>query len=208
MYDRFSTTAILQEESQARVLRFLWKSRAEWGGSEIARQVNMSVPACHEALKKLYARGLVLFRRVSNVHLYKINPDNYLIQNIFAPFFEAEAAIPKQLMTFVRKSLVDGPKSDIISLTLFGSRARGKERLDSDLDLLVIIPTKESLKVLEPRLEKLRALLSKRFSMPLSPYVQTLSELRQKHHRKLPLIGGILRDGRTIYGKDIKELLA
>ena len=56
----------------------------------------MSAPACHEALKKLDARGFVQFRRVSNVHLYKINPENYLVENVFTRLFEAEAAMPKQ----------------------------------------------------------------------------------------------------------------
>ncbi len=201
-------SAVLHEDVQSRVLRFLWRSRAEWSGREIARKVGLSAPACHETLKKLDARGLVQLRRVSNLHLYKINSENYLIQNAFARLFEAEAAMPKQVATVVRRSLVMSPKSDIVSIVLFGSMARGTERLGSDLDLLVVLPAKERLKVLEPRVERLRALLFKRFNVPLSSYIQTLSELRNKHRRKLPLIREILKDGRTIYGKDIKELLS
>jgi len=200
--------ALLHEDAQVRVLKFLWSSRAEWSGREIARKVALSAPSCHETLKKLDARGLVHFRRVSNVHLYKINPENYLVQNVFVRLFEAEAAMPKQVEAAIKKALADSTKDDIVSLVLFGSTARGTQQIGSDLDLLVVIHAKEALKVLEPRIERLRALLFQRFSMPLSPYVQTLSELRRNHHRKLPLIGSILKDGRTIYGKDIKELLA
>jgi predicted nucleotidyltransferase len=201
------SSGLLHEDAQTRVLRFLWRSRAEWSGREIARKVGLSAPACHETLKKLDARGLVRFRRVSNVHLYKINPDNYLVQNVFARLFEAEAAMPKQVAAVVRRSLVDPPEPDIISIVLFGSMARGAPQLGSDLDLLIVLPTKEGLKALEPRVERLRALLFKRFSVPLSPYIQSLSELRRKYDRKLPLIRGILKDGLTIYGKDIEELL-
>lgn len=201
-------SVFLHEDAQSRVLRFLWRSRAEWSGREIARKVGLSAPACHETLKKLDARGLVQLRRVSNVHLYKINPENYLVRNVFARLFEAEAAMPKQVAAVIRKLLVDPAHSHILSIVLFGSVARGTEGLGSDLDLLVVLPAKESLKALEPRLERLRDLLFKRFSLPLAPYVQTLSELRSKSRRKLPLIGEILRDGRTIYGKDIKDLLS
>lgn len=201
-------SAVLHEDAQTRVLRFLWRSRAEWSGREIARKVGLSAPACHETLKKLDARGLVELRRVSNVHLYKINSENYLVRNVFALQFEAEAAMPKQIVAAVKKSLVASPKSDIVSIVLFGSMARGTERLGSDLDLLVVVPAKESVKALEPRIERLRTLLFKRFSMPLSPYVQTLSELQDKHRRELPLIREILKDGRIIFGQDIKELLA
>ena len=170
--------------------------------------MGLSAPACHETLKKLDVLGLVLLRRVSNVHLYQINPENYLVQNVFARQFEAEAAMPKQVAAAVKKSLVGAPKSDIVSIVLFGSMARGAERLGSDLDLLVVIPSKESLKALEPRVARLREALFKRFSVPLSPYIQTLSELRRKSQAKLPLVREILKDGRTIYGRDIKELLS
>lgn len=203
-----SSPRALHEDAQTRVLRFLWRSRAEWSGREIARKVGLSAPACHETLKKLDARGLVELRRVSNVHLYKINSENYLVRHVFALQFAAEAAMPKRIAAAVKKSLVDPSKSDIVSIVLFGSMARGTERLASDLDLLVVVPAKDSVKALEPRIECLRTLLFKRFSMPLSPYIQTLLDLRKKHHRELPLIREILKDGRLIFGQDIKELLA
>lgn len=199
---------MLHEDAQVRILRFLWNSRAEWSGREIARRTGLSAPACHETLKKLNRRGLAQFRRVSNVHLYKVNPENYLVRNVFARIFEAEAAMPKQVLAVVKKSLVGSPKSGIISIVLFGSMARGRDNLGSDLDLLIVLPTKDSLKALGPRIERLRTLLFRRFSVPLSPYVQTLHELRRKHHRKLPLVREILRDGRTVYGTDIRELVS
>lgn len=204
---RASPKAVLGEDAQTRALRFLWRSRAEWSGREIARKVGLSAPACHEALKKLDARGLVLLRRVSNVHLYRINPENYLVTSVFARLFEAEAAMPKKIAALVTKSLAHSPEARIVSIVLFGSMARGTERLGSDLDLLVVILEREGVKVLEPCIERLRDLLFRRFSVPLSPYVQTLSELRHKHHQKLPLIREILKEGRTIYGKDLKELV-
>ncbi len=197
-----------REDAQTRVLRFLWRSRAEWSGREISRKVGLSAPACHAALKKLDARGLVQFRRVSNLHLYQINSENYIVQNILAPQFEAEAAMPKKIAALAAKSLVDSPKTNILSIAIFGSMARGAERLGSDLDLLIVLATKEGAKALEPRIERLRDLLFKRFSVPLSPYIQTQAELRDKRRKNLPLILKILKEGRTIYGRDIRELLA
>ena len=196
------------DDAQTRVLRFLWSSRAEWSGREIARKAGLSAPSCHETLKRLDARGFVEFRRVSNVHLYKINSENYLVQNVFVHRFVAEVALPQQIAIAVKKALVESPQGGIISLVLFGSMARGTHQIGSDLDLLVVIRAKEERKAVEPRIERLRDFLFRRFSVPLSPYIQTRLELRRKHHGKLALIGEILRDGRTIYGKDIKELLA
>lgn len=196
------------EDAQSRVLRFLWRSRAEWSGREIARRVGVSAPACHDALKKLDARGLVLFRRVSNVHLYQINAESYLVRNVFALQFKAEAAMPRAIETDIKNAFAHAHAA-VISLAIFGSFARDAElKPGSDLDLLVVVPTKSGEKDLEPALQRLRERLFKRFGLPLSPYVQTLADLRRKHARKLPLIGELLKDGRTIYGKEIRELLA
>jgi predicted nucleotidyltransferase len=200
-------STIPHEDAPARVLRFLWKSRAEWSGREIARKVGLSAPSCHEALKKLDACGLVLLRRVSNMHLYMINSDSYLVKNAFIPAFEAQEAMPDQINTLIKKTLAGSPKDGILAIAIFGSMARKTARLESDLDVLIVLQGKENMKRLEPRIENLRALLFRRFNLSLSPYVQTVSELRQKHERKLPLIQEILKDGHLIFGKDLKELL-
>jgi predicted nucleotidyltransferase len=191
-----------------RVLRFLWHSRAEWSGREIARRSGLSAPAAHDALKKLAAQGLVLFRRVSNVHLYQLNAENYLVQSVFARQFEAEALIPQKVAALAVKTLTEASGAAILSIVLFGSMARGTGRLGSDLDLLIVLAAKEHSRALAPRIEVLRDLLFKRFSLPLSPHVQTLAELRRKRREDLPLVREMLKDGKTLHGKDLKELLA
>lgn len=122
--------------------------------------------------------------------------------------FEAEADLPKQVASLVKKTLTIPAGSDVLSIVLFGSMARGTARIGSDLDLLIVVPASKSRKAIEAPVDRLRARLYLRFNVPLSPYIQTLSELRRKHRRKLPLIREIVNDGRTISGKDIKELLA
>ena len=112
MTQKLSALSLLNQKSPALVLRFLWKSRAEWSGREIARQTGLSAPACHQALKQLDARGLALFRRISNVHLYKINPDNYLVAHIFGPLFETEAALPGQVLSAIKKFLTGCPENE------------------------------------------------------------------------------------------------
>ena len=208
MTPKLSALSVLNQKSQSLVLRFLWKSRAEWSGREIARQTGLSAPACHQALKQLDARGLALFRRVSNVHLYKINSDNYLVEHVFAPLFETEAALPGQVLNAIKKFLADYPENKkILSAVVFGSMATGRENLDSDLDLLVVTRDEATANEVEQRLQDLRTLVYRKFSIPLSPYIQALAGIKAKHKKKLPLILRILEEGRTIYGKDLKELL-
>jgi len=208
MTQKLSALSVLNQRSQAAVLRFLWKSRSEWSGREIARQTGLSAPTCHQALKQLDARGLALFRRVSNVHLYKINLDNYLVEHVFAPLFETEAALPGQVLQAIKKFLTAFSENKrLLSAVVFGSMASGRERLTSDMDLLIVTRDAAAAKELEQRIQDLRTLIYRKFSIPLSPYIQPLAEIRAKHKRKLPLILRILAEGQCIYGKDLKELL-
>lgn len=205
---KLSALSVLNNKTQALVLRFLWKSRAEWSGREISRQTGISAPACHKALKQLDARGLALFRRVSSVHLYKINSDNYLVENVFAPLFETEAALPGQVLQTIKTFLTAFHKTARpLSAVIFGSMATGRESLTSDLDLLIVTGDAAGARELENRIQELRTLIYKKFSIPLSPYIQPLAELRAKHKKKLPLILRILEEGQCIYGTDLKELL-
>ena len=85
--------------------------------------------------------------------------------------------------------------------------ATGHERLNSDLDLLIVTHDATSAKDLEDRIQDLRTLVYKQFSIPLSPYIQPLAEIKAKRKQKLPLILKILKEGQGIYGKDLKDLL-
>ena len=205
---KLSAISVLNQKSQTIVLRFLWKSKSEWSGREIARQTGFSAPACHQALKELDAKGLVFFRRVSNVHLYKINSDNYMVEHVFTPLFQAEATLPGQVLKTIKKFLTNyhGHKKPI-SAIMFGSMATGKERLDSDLDLLIVTNDIISAKEIEQRIQDLRTLIYRKFSIPLSPYIQPLAEIRTKYRKKLPLILRILKEGQCIYGKKLEEIL-
>lgn len=208
MESKLAAPQLLYRESHIRVLRFLWRSRLEWSGREVARKTSLSAPSCHEALKNLHARGFVLFRRVSNVHLYKINEENYLVQRVFGPLFKAEESIPNEVLNLIKRTLTRGSaRSRILSLVLFGSRARGQVNLHSDLDLLIIVPDKKGMKAIEPAIDRLRTALARKFNIPLSPYIQTLTEIKSKHAGKLPLRQNILKEGKLLYGKTLKELM-
>lgn len=190
------------------ILRFLLRSRGEWSGREVARHVGLSAPACHEALKRLEARGLVLFRRVSNAHLYKINADSYMVDKALRPMFEAEAGMAREVETEIRRAFAASRDGRTLSLVLFGSFARAvKSRPARDLDLLIVLRSQKDLDLLEPGIERLRDTLFRRFHLPLSAHVQTVAELREKGRRGLPLIAEIQKDGRTLMGRAIQELL-
>lgn len=76
---------------------------------------------------------------------------------------------------------------------LFGSYAVGNAGKDSDIDLLIIAPTKEPY---FERMAKVRALIRElRNGLPIAPIVLTPEEVRQKKERRDPFIAEILATG-------------
>ena len=202
----FSLDTLTSKGAPSRVLRFLWKSREEWSGREIARQSGLSAPSAHEALKRLYERGLVRFRRVSNIHLYQANEENRVFQKVIVALFEAELAVNKELDRTIAETLVGrATRKGVLSIVSFGSRARGDTAPSSDLDILIVVTTKAAFAAVEAPADALRSLVGRRFNIPISPIIQTLAEVRRK--RSLPLYANILRDGRLLYGTQLNILL-
>lgn len=78
-------------------------------------------------------------------------------------------------------------------VVLFGSYARGEETEDSDVDILVIAPTKERMiKRMAPVSRIIRDL---RNGFPVSPIVLTLEESRHKLDMEDAFIQTIMEEG-------------
>ncbi len=83
-------------------------------------------------------------------------------------------------------------------IILFGSRARGDHRIDSDYDVLIIVPdtTESTLKLAG---DALIAARGKRFGMDVVVYTHSEFEnsLRERHD----VVYHAMKDGRVVYAK-------
>jgi len=86
-------------------------------------------------------------------------------------------------------------KFDPLRIILFGSRARGEARLDSDLDLLVVLPEIENKRAVT--IELMRTLSS----LPISKdvLVTTLQEIDERGDVLGLVLRPALREGVTVY---------
>jgi predicted nucleotidyltransferase len=82
------------------------------------------------------------------------------------------------------------PNSEII---LFGSRARGDEREDSDWDLLILIPSSANLKEEQKFRHKLFE-LELQYGLAISTFVHSKKDWENKH-RITPLYQNIKQEG-------------
>jgi predicted nucleotidyltransferase len=85
------------------------------------------------------------------------------------------------------------PQSEVI---LFGSRARGEERADSDWDILILTPYSVDLKEEQKYRHKLFE-IELEYDQAISTFVYSKSQWNDKH-KITPLFQNIQREGITI----------
>lgn len=85
------------------------------------------------------------------------------------------------------------PESEVI---LFGSRARGDERKDSDWDILILVPGKADLKT-EQQFRHSLFFLELKYGIAISTFVHSKRDWDSKY-RATPLFHNIRKEGKMV----------
>lgn len=101
----------------------------------LARDADVSSVEASRTIKQLEQYGIVRIQPVGKAYQVSLNGKSYVLDKIVEPIFTAEGKTLEALVKVLKKYL-DTKK--IISAAIFGSVAKGEEREDSDIDLLVI----------------------------------------------------------------------
>lgn len=203
-----SLNKILDNEAKIKILRFLVKTSGQWNGRQIAREIGAAPATTHKALKSLSKEGVLTLRNVGKTHLYNLNEKTYLVSDLLRPLFVKEDKVLNSIIETIRRKInISSVKEDITSVSLFGSVSLAKERPSSDIDLAVIIRNAKSRQKTEGLFEEIDKEISSKFGNTVSPYINTETEFRAKHKKKLAVIKKILANNKRIYGKEVKEIL-
>ncbi len=143
---------LFKTKSQIRVLRALeaLPPGIEASTREVARRAEVSHPTASSALENLRRQGVVQVRRTLWADEYVLNERHALERFIRNAFAMERRLFPDLLEYLAREIRTHG--SWISKAYLFGSAARGDMDIDSDLDVAVICParnTHQAEKVLE-----------------------------------------------------------
>ena len=198
---------ILNSKVKVKILRFLCRTEAEWTGRQIAQEIKVSPAACHKALHELDNERVVLVRSVGTSHLYHSNKDNVIISELIKPLYKRESTIPDEIYEAIVRNISSVAVRSIISVAVFGSMKKRKERATSDVDLLVLVRNKTDKKKVEKDLEKVNEKVMDKFGNIVSPYVQSVGEFRSKYKKGLPLAKNIAKFHKLLFGKPLGEML-
>lgn len=126
---------------------------------EISRQVKIDYKLVHNSIERLVKNKIINKKKYGKTELCALNlkdAADYLIQveNIRAKrFLERNTGI-----NIIIKDIKEKIKTPYYTLILFGSYAKEKQHKKSDLDLLIIVPSKEFIKEMETAINSVRAI--------------------------------------------------
>ena len=144
---RFPLNFVLGNETHVRLLRELFRHGGPLGAPRLARDTGMSRNGARVGLISLAEAGVVEGLGGGRTVLYRVDM-NHPLATVLAELFRAEEARADAVLD-AAKMAVDDPA--IVGTWIYGSFARGEDRLGSDLDIAVLTEVRDT-----PAVEKVR----------------------------------------------------
>lgn len=140
--------------------------------------------------------GIVKIQPVGRAYQLELNKKSYILNKIIEPIVESERNTLDQLLILLKKHL-DTKK--IISAVIFGSVVKGQEKIDSDIDILVVSNDHDhAVTQIADATEQIFSI----FHGSMSPIIFTEKQFKAK--QKESLIRSIIDNHILICGKSIK----
>lgn len=176
---RSSLEKIFRSRAQILILKLLLlNSKSEFHLHDIARKTRVSPPSVAKECGNLVSMGLVERRKQGNLVFFRINTKSVIydeLKRIFMKYEFFDEVIKEELPSGVEYALI------------YGSYAKGKEEVRSDIDLLVIG------KVDEDKLLRAISKLERKIGREVNYNLWSKDEFREKAKDRIPLLNDILK---------------
>jgi len=194
---------VLGRKGKVKVLRALILSSGGLTARGIARKVGLTHWACIKNLRELELLGLVRSEKAGKSNLYTLNHDNLVNKEMLLPLFKKEKELLKTALNWIIKQIEKKP----VSVILFGSVARRKEDIDSDIDLCFLVENRTEAKKLERDLMNINPNFYQHFGKNFSPYILEVGVFKKKYEEGINVVREIVREGILIYGRPIYKII-
>ncbi|MDI6888382.1 MAG: nucleotidyltransferase domain-containing protein [Methanocellales archaeon] len=190
---------VLGSKSKIKLLRVFYDSPdREFCLDDLIRIMGHSPGTIYPSLSDLVRLRIILSRKAGRSTLYRINRRNPIVKKIVEIFSAEEGALLDAAMDFAKN--VD--KTDIVSIILFGSVARGEATGRSDVDVLIIydknpgIVKKNVNKLIDGYLEQ---------DINIVPVFYSKREVEKMKKECNSFILGVEDEGRVLFGKSLGD---
>ena len=168
-----------------KVASFLLTHEAPMSEREIASILKISHMSINRAMAELADVNFVYYKTIGKAHVWMVNKKSFAYQAVkrIVRAIDSSPSPLAELKTLILKYL---PHSKASRLFLFGSIARGEEKSNSDIDLLIVVKIDKDKEKIESLLDELSSDCLDMFGNRLSPYL--LSEKEWKERKSLEVI--------------------
>lgn len=185
-----SLDEVMSSKARLRILKHLINNEAPMSEGELAKVISVSHMTINRLMRDMSALNLVSMERIGNANVWTVNKESYAYKAI-SKAIKAISETPAPMEHLKKTILNNIPKRLVSKIILFGSVAEGKSMADSDIDLFILVKSKQETEKLSTHVDKLSNLCLKLYGNRLSPYILTRAELGEK--MKLPLLREIER---------------
>jgi predicted nucleotidyltransferase len=179
-----SLLSVLNSKTKQKIIGFLLKHEALMSEREIAAVSGVSHMSINRIMRELAEINFIHFVRAGRAHLWRVNRGSYAF-HIFSGLFNTLAQKTAPFEDLKRTILDKLPLPSVENLILFGSVAMGTERFDSDIDLYIQVKDESKKQEIEQAVEGLVLFCLERYGNPLSPYILTEKEWKERNNLKL-----------------------
>ena len=182
---------------KVKILKTMFKFPAKtFTGRELASLTkNVSHMAVSKSIKDLADMNLIDIEHHGTSNLLKLNKDSHLFENLKEIFIVEEKTIDN-LKDKIKNYFKN--KMFIKTVAIFGSVANKKEKINSDIDLLIILKKKCEITEI---IDKLQKDINKEFGNVIMPYILTEKEFYKKKNK--PVIKNIIKNNMLVFGDKI-----
>ncbi|MEI8218870.1 MAG: nucleotidyltransferase domain-containing protein [Elusimicrobiota bacterium] len=193
---------IFSQPTKVRLLRFLFETRPEMTGRELARFSKISHMQVYRNLDDLNAHGIVTKKRVGSAYVFSLNEKNVLVKDVLNTLFQKEG----KLLDDVLKAIFLEKTSNMLSVVVFGSAAKGEEKPASDVDIFILTKNESESILVNDFLSDAELRFYEQTGNRLSPIVMTITELKGKYKTNKTLFSRIL-SGKVVSGRSPEEFI-
>jgi predicted nucleotidyltransferase len=197
----------------ATILHALWRSGTHLTGAEVHRSAGCGSPrGVRYALERLATQGIVSTSVVGTSNLYELNTAHLTYPAVDAAFraLDPWQALAQRVDALVAETLpptvtADGTLPPQVSVSVFGSVARGTADEGSDVDLLVV--TLDQATDGEHLADRLEVEGQRWTGQRVQVYLTTHAQLARARDAGDPIVASFRADARRIVGPSVDDLL-
>ncbi len=172
---------VINNASLQVVKLFVADPTASYNIREIAKKTRVNYRLVHDAVLLLEKENFLQIKKVGNIKLCSFIPGGNKTLSIYAETERTQEVLNKNLVVNILKQEVDKKMVTVYdTMLIFGSYAKGKQKQNSDIDLLCIIPEHLKREQYEEHLQSIFKLLHYKVDVNVMTEIEFIAAKEEK----------------------------